>query len=315
MVKQASISTSTPLFSIVIGAYNDWVALDSCLRSLAQQTNGPSFEVVVVDDGSANPAPKSIRDWSRYYPLVIVRQSHAGVSAARNLGARISKSPVLVFADADSRFQQNCLEVLASTTTGSSQHNSFQLRLTGDCSTLVGRVEELRLITLQDHLLQPDGCLRYLNTAGFAIRRAQVNIEEGIFHTGAIRGEDTLLLANLIERGELPLFVASAIVQHDTPFTLMECLHKDIRSAYLEASTYEIIASKGVRFRVSYRERLEMLQSMWRTSGQPSIGRSAWFVLAIRQVLRLLLHFAYRVFRLGRTRNCANTPPSKELCR
>ena len=222
------------LFSIVIGVYNDWMPLHECLRSLTLQSGAPSFEVIIVDDGSADPAPDFIRDWSRHFTLVLVRQSHAGVSAARNRGARISKGPVLVFADADSRFQKRCLETLASAITQSPQHNSFQLCLTGDCSTLVGRVEELRLITLQKHLLQPNGCLRYLNTAGFAIRRTHVNIEAGVFDTVALRAEDTLLLANLIERGELPLFVASAIVQHETPFSLMECLRKDIRSAYLE---------------------------------------------------------------------------------
>ena len=234
--------------------------------------------------------------WCRFYALVIVRQSHAGVSAARNRGAQISKGPILLFADADSRFQVNCLEILASTINDSRQHNSFQLRLTGDCSTLVGRVEELRLITLQDHLLQADGCLRYLNTAGFAIRRTRVDIEAGVFYTGAIRAEDTLLLAELIQRRELPLFVSNAIVQHETPFSLLECLRKDIRSAYLELNTYDIIAAKGVKFRVSYRERLEMLRSMWKTSRRASIGRLAWFVLAARQVLRLVLHFLYRLF-------------------
>jgi glycosyltransferase involved in cell wall biosynthesis len=284
------------LFSIVIGVYNDWTPLNECLRSLEQQKDRPSFEVIVVDDGSADPVPDFIRDWSRHFALVLVRQPHAGVSAARNRGARISKGPILVFADADSRFQKNCLEALASTITKSPQHNSFQLRLTGDCSTLVGRVEELRLIALQNQLLQPNGCLRYLNTAGFATRRTHVDIEAGVFDTVALRAEDTLLLANLIERGELPLFVASAVVQHETPFSLMECLRKDIRSAYLELGTYDIIASKGVKFRVTHQERLRMLKSMWKTARRPSIGHAAWFVLVARQVLRLALHFAYRVF-------------------
>ncbi len=291
MQKQA-----TPQFSIIIGAYNDWEALDSCLRSLAQQTDGPSFEVILVDDGSADPASDQIRAWSCHYPFVIVRQPHAGVSAARNRGAQISKGAVLVFADADSRFQRNCLKALASTVSDSPQHNSFQLRLAGDCSTLVGKVEELRLITLQDHLLQPDGCLRYLNTAGFAIRRAHVDIEAGVFYTGAVRAEDTLLLADLIQRGKLPFLVSSAVVQHETPFSLMESLRKEVRSAYLEMNTYKIIKLKGVKFQVSHRERLKMLHSMWKTAGRPSIGRLAWFVLAARQVLRLVSHFAYRMF-------------------
>jgi glycosyltransferase involved in cell wall biosynthesis len=294
MANEPPTSTSAPLFSIVIGAYNDWAALTSCLRSFAQQTNPPSFEVILVDDGSAEPAPDFISDWNNQYPLTIVRQPHAGVSAARNCGAQISKGPILVFADADSRFDVNCLQALASTIANSPQHSSFQLRLTGDCATLVGRVEELRLITLQDHLLQPDGCLRYLNTAGFAIRRTQVNVEAGVFYTGAVRGEDTLLLAGLIERGQLPFLVVNAIVQHETPFSLLESLRKEIRSAYLEMDTYKIIDTKGVKYRVTYRERLEMLRAMWKRSGRKSIGRSAWFVLVTRQVLRLFLHFVYR---------------------
>jgi glycosyltransferase involved in cell wall biosynthesis len=289
MVEYHPISTTTLLFSIVIGVYNDWVPLDRCLRSLEQQTNGLSFEVIVVDDGSREEAPEFIRRWTRYYPLTLVRQSHAGVSAARNRGAQISKGMVLVFVDADCKFQSDCLASLGPTIASSPQHNCFQLHLTGDCSGIVGRAEELRLITLQNHLLQPNGCIRYLNTAGFAIRRARADIQGGVFDPVAIRAEDTLLLANLMQRGELPFFVANAIVQHAIPLSLIEFCRKDIRSAYLEGRTYDIIASKGVRIRVSHRERLSMLLSMWKTSKQQSIGRSAWFVLAARQALRLII--------------------------
>jgi glycosyltransferase involved in cell wall biosynthesis len=294
MANELAISTSVPLFSIIIGAYNDWPPLTACLQSLTQQRNAPHFEVILVDDGSRDAAPDFIRGFGSHYPLTIVTQPHAGVSAARNRGAQISQGPVLVFADADSRFHTNCLQVLASTMAHSPQHNSFQLRLTGDCATLVGRVEELRLITLQDHLLQPDGCLRYLNTAGFAIRRTAVDVEAGVFYTGAVRGEDTLLLAGLMQRGQLPLLVVNAIVQHETPFSLLESLRREIRSAYLEMDTYKIIDSKGVKYRVTHRERLEMLRAMWKTSGRASIGRMAWFVLVTRQMLRLVLHFLYR---------------------
>src|SRR5271169_5944074 len=141
MAKDDPASTPTPFFSIIIAVYNDWGPLDHCLRSLVQQTNAPEFELIIVDDGSIDPAPDLPRAWHQPGPLVFVRQPHAGVSAARNCGARISKAPILVFADADSRFQQNCLESLASTIASSPQHKSFQLRLAGDCATLVGKVE------------------------------------------------------------------------------------------------------------------------------------------------------------------------------
>jgi glycosyltransferase involved in cell wall biosynthesis len=286
MIGPDPIPTTSPLFSIIIGVFNDWTPLDQCLRSLEQQTNESGFEVIVVDDGSKEEAPEFIRGWVHHYPLTIVRERHVGISAARNRGVQISKGMVLVFVDADCKLQANCLAELASTIARSPRHNCFQLHLIGDRSGLVGRAEELRLITLQNHLLQPNGCIRYLNTAGFAIRRMTANIEGGVFDSVAARAEDTLLLANLMQGGELPFFVPNAIVQHAIPLSLIECFRKDYRSAHLEGRTFDIIASKGVRIRVSHRERLSMLWSMWKTSKQQSIGKLAWFVLAARQALR-----------------------------
>jgi glycosyltransferase involved in cell wall biosynthesis len=298
MVQQERPPNQAPTVSVIVAVYNDWAMLDGCLQSLARQTNGPGFEVIIVDDGSTETAPESITS-EHGYPLSVIRQSHVGISAARNRGIRTSKGAVLLFVDADCRLQTNCLAALSSTIANSPQHDCFQLRLVGNCSDLVGRTEELRLITVQDHMLQTDGRIRYLNTAGFAIRRTVVDIEAGVFDPAALRAEDTLLLANLIQRGELPWFVRDAIVEHVIPLSLMGCLRKDMRSAYLEGKTFDVIASKGVRIRVTHRERLQMLGSMWKTAGQQSIGRSAWFVLVIRQSLQRTITFVYQCLRVG----------------
>jgi hypothetical protein len=285
MASGAPTSTSAPFLTIIIGVYNDWTPLDQCLSTLAQQIDPPAFEVVIVDDGSEESAPESIRQWARAFPLTIDRQPHAGIAAARNRGVQISKGFLLLFVDADCKVQAGCLTALAAAAAQSPQHSFFQLHLVGDCSGPVGRAEELRLMTIQNHTLQPNGCIRYLNTAGFAIRRTRANPATGPFNPVARRGEDTLLLVSLMQSGELPLFVAQATVQHAVPLSLLQYLRKSVRSAYLEAGTYRIIASKGVRIRVTNRERLEMLSSMWKASEQPAIGRGAWFVLLIRQAL------------------------------
>ncbi|MGA7376603.1 MAG: glycosyltransferase family A protein, partial [Candidatus Sulfotelmatobacter sp.] len=193
-----------PEFSIIIAVYNDWGPLSHCLESLRQQGNAPSFEVIVVDDGSTDAIPEFIRLSNADYPLTLIQQSHAGIPASRNRGVQESKGTLLLFVDADSRLQRNCLASLSSMVAQSPQHDYFQLRLTGNCATLVGRAEQLRLINFQEHVLQPDGRIRYLNTAGFAIRRKRVDVENGLFDPVALRGEDTLLLASLIEAGELP---------------------------------------------------------------------------------------------------------------
>lgn len=274
-----------PLFSIIIAVYNDWTLLEACLASLHAQKDETDFEVIIVDDGSEEFAPEKIRQWSHSLPLSIERRPHLGISSARNHGIQTSKSPVLLFVDADSRLQRNCLTALKSAIAASPQENYFQLHLIGDCSRFVGRTEHLRLTMLQEQLLQPNGRIRYLNTAGFAIRRSSVPIDGELFNPAAIRAEDTLLLTTLIQRGELPLFVPDSVIQHEVPSSLLACIRKDVRSAYLEGGTYALIASRGIKIRMSQRERWNMLWSAWRASKVPSIGRLTCVLLIIRQTL------------------------------
>ena len=282
--------------SLIVPVYNDWTALDKCLQSLSEQTNPPEFEVVVVDDSSDHVTPRYIHRWHSFYPLTIVRSPHAGVAAARNHGIRISKGAILVFTDADCQLDRHCLAEL-SKAVQDCEHSWFQLRLTGDRSSLVGQTEDLRLTMLQDHLLDASGRLRYLNTAGFAVRRERVDIEKGLFDPVAFRAEDTLLLSRLIQNGELPFFVLTAIIKHAIPLSLTACLRKDVRCAYLEASTFLMIASLGVRIRVSQWERLRILCSTWKASRH---RRSAWWVLMCRQMLRRLTGLVWRVFNFSK---------------
>jgi glycosyltransferase involved in cell wall biosynthesis len=300
MIEHQGDSTTSTLFSIIIAVYNDWAPLDHTLRSLAQQESRASFEAIVADDGSSEAAPEFIRKWAECYPLTIIRQSHAGISTARNRGVQASKGKILMFVDADCRLDSNCLAALAATVADFPQHNYFQLHLKGDCMGTVGKAEELRLAMLQEHMLQPDGRIRYLNTAGFAMRKAAVDVERGVFDPVALRAEDTFLMANLMQRGELPFFVASATVEHAIPLSVLACLRKDLRSIYLEAKTYDLIASKGVRFRVGYGERFAMVWSMWKASGRRSFGRRPWFVVTGRQGLRLIASYVYRCCRAVR---------------
>ena len=289
-----------PTFSIIIPVHNDWTALDSCLDSVMQQSAGPNIEVIVIDDGSDEAAPEKIRQWGQSLPLTLIRQAHGGISVARNQGIAASKGSSLLFVDADCRLQANSLAALASTMNGLPQHNYFQLRLMGDCSGSMGRSEHLRLLTLQDQLLQGNGCIRYLNTAGFAMRRSSVPNGRGLFDPEALRAEDTLLLADLMERGELPFFVADASVRHEISRSLLRCLGKDIRSAFLEGGTYAKIAARGIRIRMNQRERWNMLGCMWRESRQASIGRLACLVLVVRQALSRMTSLVYRVLH-GKT--------------
>ena len=209
-----------------------------------------------------------------------------------------SQGEVFVFTDADCRFETTCLSALNSALLEFPQHKFFQLHLISDNSTLVGRSEDLRLTALQKHLLQPDGRIRYLNTAGFAARRICVASQE-LFDPVALRGEDTLLLVNLTQEGEIPTFLPKATVQHQVRLSLSQCLRKDMKAAWLEAKTFHLIASKGLRTRMGNRERLQMLRLTWGIASQASIGRTAWFFLIVRQAIQRVISAIYRIGRIG----------------
>jgi hypothetical protein len=86
----------------------------------------------------------------------------------------------------------------------------------------------------------------------------------------------------------------------------VECLRKDVRSAYLEGHTFDMIAAAGVTIRMSNLERLGMLRSLWKASEEESIGRLAWFVLVARQSLQRFISLIYWLFRFRSRRSFAN---------
>jgi glycosyltransferase involved in cell wall biosynthesis len=110
MVTHHPGTNTIPLASIIIVVYNDWVPLARCLGSLAEQIDPPGFEVIIVDDGSKESAPEFVRSWSRFYPLTVVREPHAGIPSARNRGVRTSRGSIIVFVDADCRLRDNFIQ-------------------------------------------------------------------------------------------------------------------------------------------------------------------------------------------------------------
>ncbi len=83
--------------SVVIPAYDPGDELRDAVASVLAQTE-QRFEIVVVDDGSAQPLDAV----ARLDPRVrILRQDNAGVSAARNAGIRAARAPWVAFLDDD----------------------------------------------------------------------------------------------------------------------------------------------------------------------------------------------------------------------
>jgi glycosyltransferase involved in cell wall biosynthesis len=86
--------------SVVIATYNYARYLRAAVDSALRQTF-PSFEVVIVDDGSTDATPRVVQPLLADPRVTYHRIDHAGVAAAKNAGVYLSHAPLVAFLDAD----------------------------------------------------------------------------------------------------------------------------------------------------------------------------------------------------------------------
>jgi glycosyltransferase involved in cell wall biosynthesis len=90
-------------FSVVIPLFNKEKAIAATLASVLRQTRLPD-EIIVIDDGSTDDSVRIAREAlsaGPKVPFTVLSQENAGVSAARNAGARAARSAYIAFLDAD----------------------------------------------------------------------------------------------------------------------------------------------------------------------------------------------------------------------
>jgi glycosyltransferase involved in cell wall biosynthesis len=91
---------ATPV-SVIIPTHNRAAFLARAVDSVLAQTYG-NFELIVVDDGSTDETPRLLAGYGG--KLTLLRQENRGPAAARNLGIRQARYPLLAFLDSDDRF-------------------------------------------------------------------------------------------------------------------------------------------------------------------------------------------------------------------
>jgi glycosyltransferase involved in cell wall biosynthesis len=94
-----------PYLSLIIPSYNNPEAVGRLLASIALSKRAPSFEIIIVDDGSAKRYKKALAriNWTdKTHPIrKVTLQKNQGPAVARNRGVARATGEFVVFLDAD----------------------------------------------------------------------------------------------------------------------------------------------------------------------------------------------------------------------
>lgn len=107
---KTSVETKTPTVTVVIPSYNNARYIGQTLDSIKAQTF-TDYEVIVVNDGSADRAELERVLESHPLPIIYISQENKGVSAARNAAIRIARGEFYAQLDADDQWTPDYLEV------------------------------------------------------------------------------------------------------------------------------------------------------------------------------------------------------------
>lgn len=104
MAGAGSEQPGAPTLSVIVPAYNEERSLPGTLRTLSNYLSAKqwSWEVRVVDDGSADRTREVIEQFSRSEPRVVLQpEPHRGKGGAVRAGMLASRSPYRFMCDAD----------------------------------------------------------------------------------------------------------------------------------------------------------------------------------------------------------------------
>ncbi len=216
--------------SIIIPAYNAEGTLAQCIEACLRQTP-PSFEVIVVDDGSTDGTARIAQG----YPVHYVRQDRGGPAAARNRGARDANGEILAFTDSDCVPREDWIAQLVE-------------RLDEDVAAVGGTYDIANQDSMLAQMIHEEIVVRhtrfgelidFIGSYNMAIRRGVFERVGGFDESfRAASGEDNDLSYRLLAAHETLRFAKNAVVAHYHPTKLWPYLRTQARHGFWRMKIY-----------------------------------------------------------------------------
>jgi glycosyltransferase involved in cell wall biosynthesis len=223
-----SPSTSQrPLLSVVVPTRDRPASLSRCLTALAAQTLSDDLEVIVVDDGSAQPA--AIVAATRRHGFVrLIRLHHGGPAAARNAGARDARGKCICFTDDDCEPAAGWAEALARAIEAGADAAAGRT-LSANPGSVIAAAAEIVVEAPELASVSSNGGLSFAPTNNLACRAdvlAAVPFDE---RYRAAAGEDRDWCARLAAAGYVLRAEPGAELVHRPDETLRAFLRQQVR--------------------------------------------------------------------------------------
>jgi len=222
-------------YSVIVPAYNAQHTIEDCLRALDEQSvPRETFEVIVVDDGSAD----ATADVAARYPVRVFTQQHAGPATARNLGARVAQGRYLLFTDADCIPTPDWIEQIVRPLEAD-EHVAGVKGTYRTCQTsLIARFAQVEFEEKYARLRQVKD-IDFIDTGSAAFRR-DAFWEVGGFdsHFRAASNEDTQLSFSLVASGWRLAFADAATVYHKHSESLTRYVLRKWRHGFWRVQVY-----------------------------------------------------------------------------
>lgn len=300
MLSKSSISLLK--FSVIVPAFNAEITLPTCLEALGQQSvPKKDYEVIVVDDGSADDTSKIARQFN----VKCIYQTNRGPAAARNKGANEAEGDIILFADADCVADRRWLHQMVL---------PFEdLEVVGVKGAYKTRQHQLTARFAQAEFedrydfLKRHASIDMVDTYSAAFRK-RIFKEMGGFDESfpVANNEDTDFSYRLVAAGHKLVFNPRAFVYHTHPDTFVKYLKLKFGRGYWRMVVYRRYPDKAVKD--SYTPGVIKIQTLlmalsfplfslsWLVPGLLHLGLLFCFIVVLSS-----FPFSLRVFREDRT--------------
>jgi len=228
---QAPLRTSAewPHVSVVVCSRNGAGTLRECLDGLLA-LDYPSFDVVVVDDGSTD----ATAELAAAYPFAVIGAGGRGLATARNAGLRSTNGEVVAFIDDDARPDPHWLQYIAHAF-AHSPHAAV-----GGPNIPPGGEDAVAECVARApggplHVLLTDSEAEHIPGCNMAFRRSALEAIGGFDPTFRIAGDDVDVCWRLREHGFTLGFHPAAVVWHRRRRTLRAYWRQQVHYGRAEA--------------------------------------------------------------------------------